>query len=72
MPLPSPTHTRHLSEGERLSIADGIQHGGSLRKIAETLGRNVTAITREIQRNDMNCTRGIPKDDTLSLTRISS
>lgn len=51
MQAPTPTHARYLSQNERLSIADGLANGDSLRKIAKNLNRNVATISREIKRN---------------------
>ena len=46
-----PVSTRYLSEAERISIADGLIHGLSLRMIAADLGRAPSTISREIRRN---------------------
>ena len=50
-PLPSPTHSRYLNQDERLSIADRLTHGQSVRTIAKALGRSPATISREIRRN---------------------
>jgi transposase, IS30 family len=42
---------RYLSEGERIRIADGVRAGRSARSIALELGRAVTTISRELDRN---------------------
>lgn len=52
--ITSPAHpvsARYLSEAERISIADGLIHGLSLRMIARELGRAPSTISREIRRN---------------------
>ena len=46
-----PVSARYLSEAERISIADGLIHGLSLRMIAAELGRAPSTISREIRRN---------------------
>jgi IS30 family transposase len=46
-----PVSARYLSEAERISIADGLIHGLSLRMIAADLGRAPSTISREIRRN---------------------
>ena len=42
---------RYLSESERVQIADGAHAGRSARKIAAELGRAVSTVSRELQRN---------------------
>jgi IS30 family transposase len=42
---------RYLSEAERVTIADGVHAGRSARSIAVELGRAVSTVTRELQRN---------------------
>lgn len=51
MPTPKPVDGRYLNQDERLTIADGIRAGDSLRAIARRLGRNVSTISREITAN---------------------
>jgi IS30 family transposase len=41
----------HLSLTGREEIAVALEHGQSLRSIAESLGRNPSSISREIKRN---------------------
>ena len=48
---PPPVSARYLSEAERISIADGLIHGLSLRMIAAEIGRAPSTISREIRRN---------------------
>ena len=40
-----------MSEDERITIADGVRAGRSARAIAAELGRAVSTVTRELQRN---------------------
>jgi hypothetical protein len=42
---------RYLTEGERIRIADGVRAGRSTRSIALELGRAVSTISRELDRN---------------------
>ncbi len=42
---------RYLSEDERVTIADGDHAGKSARKIAGEMGRAVSTVSRELQRN---------------------
>ena len=42
---------RYLSETERVTIADGVREGRSARSIAAELGRAVSTVSRELQRN---------------------
>ena len=42
---------RYLSEDERITIADGVRAGRSARTIAAELGRAVSTVARELQRN---------------------
>jgi IS30 family transposase len=42
---------RYLSEGERITIADGVRAGRSLRAIAAELGRAPSMVSREARRN---------------------
>ena len=51
MPSPPLISERFLSEDERITIADGLQLGHSLRAIAAGLGRSVAAVSREVRRN---------------------
>ncbi|OCA94326.1 IS30 family transposase [Actinobaculum suis] len=51
MPQPAPLHARYLSEAERIQIADLLHAGYSIRKIAVTLGRAPSTISRELRRN---------------------
>jgi len=44
---------RYLSEDERIVIADGIRAGASARSIAAKLGRAVSTVSRELQRNEV-------------------
>jgi IS30 family transposase len=46
-----PVSARYLSEAERISIADGLIRGSSIRAIAGELGRAPSTISREIRRN---------------------
>jgi IS30 family transposase len=46
-----PMSARFLSEAERISIADGLIQGRSIRTIAGELGRAPSTISREIRRN---------------------
>ena len=46
-----PLSARFLSEAERISIADGLIHGLSLRMVAADLGRAPSTISREVRRN---------------------
>ncbi len=46
-----PVTARFLSETERISIADGLIGGRSIRAIANELGRAPSSISREIRRN---------------------
>jgi IS30 family transposase len=49
--LPDPASPRYLSESERVSIADGLVGGLSIRAIAAGLGRAPSTVSREIRRN---------------------
>ncbi|KMY22941.1 hypothetical protein ACU19_07295 [Actinobaculum suis] len=51
MPQPAPLHARYLSEAERIQIADLLHADYSIRKIAVTLGRAPSTISRELRRN---------------------
>ncbi|WP_433221752.1 transposase [Dactylosporangium sp. CS-047395] len=42
---------RFLSEDERITIADRLVHGASIRAIAAELGRSPSTISREVRRN---------------------
>ncbi len=42
---------RYLTESERVTIADGVRDGRSARSIAAELGRAVSTVSRELQRN---------------------
>lgn len=42
---------RYLSESERVKIADGVHAGKSARAVAAELGRAVSTVSRELQRN---------------------
>jgi transposase, IS30 family len=42
---------RYLAESERVTIADGVREGRSARSIAAELGRAVSTVSRELQRN---------------------
>jgi len=42
---------RYLTESERVTIADGVREGRSARSIAAELGRAVSTVSREVQRN---------------------
>ena len=42
---------RFLSEAERITIADGLIHGRSIRALAGELGRAPSTVSREIRRN---------------------
>ena len=46
-----PISARYLAEAERISIADGLIRGLSVRTIAGELGRAASTISREIRRN---------------------
>jgi len=46
-----PESGRYLSEAERVKIADGVHAGRSARSIAGELGRAVSTVARELQRN---------------------
>ena len=46
-----PVSARFLSEQERLTIADGLHDGQSLRSIAAELGRSPSTISREVANN---------------------
>jgi len=48
---PPTMSSRYLSEGERIEIADAMQHGKSLRQIAVGLGRSPSTVSREVARN---------------------
>lgn len=48
---PRPPSGRYLSLEERLQIADLHRHGDSVRKIAATVGRSPSTISRELSRN---------------------
>lgn len=50
-PAPAMGSLRYLSEEERTTIADGVWAGRSARAIAGELGRAVSTVTRELQRN---------------------
>ena len=47
----SPGSGRYLSEDERITIADRLLEGASMRAIAAALGRSPSTISREIRRN---------------------
>ena len=50
--LPAPVESgRYLTETERVKIADGARAGKSARKIAAEIGRAVSTVSRELQRN---------------------
>jgi IS30 family transposase len=51
MPTPKQVSGRYLCADERLTIADGIAVGDSLRSIARRLGRDASTISREIRVN---------------------
>jgi len=52
VPPPSdPLSSRYLSDQERLKIADGVRAGRSGRSIAAELGRSVSTVCREVERN---------------------
>jgi transposase len=42
---------RYLTEDERIAIADGVRAGRSARSIAADLGRAVSTVCRELERN---------------------
>jgi transposase, IS30 family len=46
-----PESGRYLSEDERITIADGVRAGRSLRSIAAGLGRSSSTVSREVARN---------------------
>jgi IS30 family transposase len=46
-----PDSGRYLSEAERVKIADGVHAGHSARTIAVELGRAVSTVSRELERN---------------------
>ena len=48
---PRVVSSRFLSENERMSIADLLHAGNSIRAIARQLGRNPATISREVRRN---------------------
>ena len=51
-----PVSARYLSEAERISIADGLIRGSSIRAIAGELGRAPSTVSREIRQNrDAGC-----------------
>ncbi|MGI5290744.1 IS30 family transposase [Nonomuraea polychroma] len=45
------SRSRYLSQEERLTIADLVREGASIRSIAATLGRSPSTISREVRRN---------------------
>ncbi|MEV4887852.1 IS30 family transposase [Nonomuraea sp. NPDC055795] len=45
------SRSRYISQEERLSIADLVREGASIRSIAGTLGRSPSTISREVRRN---------------------
>lgn len=50
--LPAPVESgRYLTETERVKIADGARTDRSARKIASEIGRAVSTVSRELQRN---------------------
>ena len=51
MPPPVDMSKRYLSDQERFVIADGVRAGRSKRSIAEELGRSVSTVCREVERN---------------------
>jgi IS30 family transposase len=48
---PRPISSRYLSQAERITMADCLHAGQSIRPIARRLGRSPSSISREIRRN---------------------
>jgi IS30 family transposase len=57
---PKPRHPRYLSLAERTMIADLRRAGGSVRGIAEQLGRAASTVSRELRRNADDQGRYLP------------
>lgn len=51
MDKPQPISSRYLSQDERITIADMLHRGQSIRAIARNLGRAPSSISREIRAN---------------------
>ena len=51
MDKPKTLHPRHLSQEERIQIADRLRLGDSIRAIARLLGRDPGTVSREVERN---------------------
>ena len=51
MDKPRTLHPRHLSQEERIQIADRLRLGDSVRAIARLLGRDPGTVGREVERN---------------------
>ena len=51
MDKPRTLHPRHLSQEERIQIADRLRLGDSIRAIARLLGRDPGTVGREVERN---------------------
>jgi len=49
--VPKPVSGRFLSEDERITIADGVHAGQTVRSIAAALGRAPSTVSREVARN---------------------
>lgn len=49
--LTKPTSGRYLTEDERVTIADGVHAGRTIRAIAADLGRAPSTVSREVARN---------------------
>ena len=51
MPGPKPIDARYLSLDERIAIADGLLCGMTMSRIAESIGRSRSTVSREVARN---------------------
>lgn len=51
-------HWKHLTIGQRRTIASMLAHSRELKEIAEALGMNPTPVSKEIRRNRTQLTQG--------------
>ena len=53
-------HYSHLSAEDRAVIMLEVNRGGSLRSIAQLLGRHVSTVSRELRRNECGGSVRVP------------